>query len=234
MYLITGSTGFLGKSIVNHIDKSKIVTLGRKNDSNIIFDFEKNSEINNNHYDSKIDTIVHVAGLAHVFDENKLGKNKMNIVNVEGTIKLLCYAKKLKKLKKIIFISSVSVYGADNGKNINEDYLPNPITRYGRSKLDAEKLIIDWVNKNNIKYYILRLPLVVGENPPGNLKKMIYAIKKNRFFIIDNGKAKKSMVLADDIGKLISNLKGKSGVYNLTDGYHPSFKEISLVICNKY
>ena len=63
---------------------------------------------------------------------------------------------------------------------------------------------------------------------------MIIAIKNNRFFIIDNGKAKKSMVLANDVGKLISNIRGESGVYNLNDGYHPSFKEISIVISNKF
>ena len=234
MYLITGSTGFLGKSIVKYIDSTKIVRLGRDKNSEIIFDFEKNNQIDNNQFNLKIDTIIHAAGLAHIYPSDKSEKNKMNKINVTGTVKLLNYAEKLKKLKKIIFISSVSVYGIDNGKNINENYSPSPNTIYGKSKLDAEKIIIDWAYKNNIKYYILRLPLVVGETPPGNLKKMINAIKNNRFFIIDKGKAKKSMVLANDVGKLISNIKGKSGVYNLNDGYHPSFKEISKLLSKKF
>ena len=42
------------------------------------------------------------------------------------------------------------------------------------------------------------------------------------------------MVLANDVGKLISNIRGESGVYNLNDGYHPSFKEISIVLSNKF
>ncbi len=234
MYLITGSTGFLGKSIVKHIDSTKIVSLGRDKNSNIVFDFEKNNQIDNNEFNLRIETIIHAAGLAHTYPSDKSEKNKMNTINITGTFNLLKYGEKLKKLKKIIFISSVSVYGIDQGQNINENYSPSPNTIYGKSKLGAEKIIIDWAIKNNIKYYILRLPLVVGENPPGNLKKMIVAIKNNRFFLIDNGKAKKSMVLANDVGKLISNIKGKSGIYNLTDGYHPNFKEISLVISNKY
>ncbi len=234
MNLITGYSGFLGKSIVKHFDPKKIVRLGRNKNSDIVFDFEKNNQIVNNEFNLRIETIIHAAGLAHVYPSDKSEKNKMYLINITGTVKLLKYAEKLKKLKKIIFISSVSVYGIDQGQNINENYSPTPNTIYGKSKLEAEKIIIDWAIKNNIKYYILRLPLVFGENPPGNLKKMITAIKNNRFFLIDNGKAKKSMVLANDIGKLISNISGESGVYNLNDGYHPSFKEISIILSNKF
>ena len=78
------------------------------------------------------------------------------------------------------------------------------------------------------------MPLIVGYNPPGNLGNMINSIKKNRFFLVDNGKAKKSMVLANDVAKLIINIKGQSGIYNLTDGHHPSFNEITNIITDKF
>jgi NAD dependent epimerase/dehydratase family enzyme len=74
------------------------------------------------------------------------------------------------------------------------------------------------------------LPLIVGKNPPGNLGKMIEAIKNNRYMSIDSGKAKKSGVLASDVAELIANSFTIEGVYNLTDRYHPSFREYEKLI----
>jgi nucleoside-diphosphate-sugar epimerase len=77
------------------------------------------------------------------------------------------------------------------------------------------------------------LPLIVGPNPPGNLGAMIRGIKNRYYFNIDGGAAKKSMVLATDIARFILKAAEKGGTYNLTDGYHPTFKELSKSIANK-
>ena len=82
------------------------------------------------------------------------------------------------------------------------------------------------MQKNEVDYCILRLPLVVAHRPPGNLGKMIAHIKKGTFFFVNQGKARKSMVLASDIATLTQQKKMLSGVYNLTDGHHPSFYEV--------
>jgi nucleoside-diphosphate-sugar epimerase len=73
----------------------------------------------------------------------------------------------------------------------------------------------------------LRLPLVVGNNPPGNLGAMLNLIKNGYYFNIGGGRAKKSMVLAEDVAKSIISASSVGGIYNLTDGYHPSFEELS-------
>jgi len=62
---------------------------------------------------------------------------------------------------------------------------------------------------------------------------MIRAIKSGKYFNIGNGEARKSMVLADDIAKYLLISSNYGGVYNLTDGKHPSFKEISFKIANE-
>jgi nucleoside-diphosphate-sugar epimerase len=101
---------------------------------------------------------------------------------------------------------------------------------YGLSKIKAEKIIQHWCESKNINCTILRLPLIVSTNPKGNLKSMINAIKYGYYFNIGNGNAKKSMVLADDIAKIIIKVSKIGGTYNLTDGRHPNFKEISKLI----
>ena len=89
------------------------------------------------------------------------------------------------------------------------------------------------VKKNNVLLTILRLPLLVGKNPPGNLGSMIKGIQKGYYFNIDGGKAKKSMVLTEDVAHFIPVIANYGGVFNLTDGYHPSFFEISSAISKK-
>ena len=57
---------------------------------------------------------------------------------------------------------------------------------------------------------------------------MIYALKKGYYFRIGKGVAKKSVVMASDVGNFIPRLfsQSQSGEYNLTDGVHPTFAQI--------
>ena len=113
------------------------------------------------------------------------------------------------------------------GNLINENQNPNPADAYSNSKLLAENHLTKWGFENKIPILILRLPLVVGKNPPGNLKKMIQFFKSGIYISIGNNPARKSAVLAADVALFISKLDYYSnGVYNLTDGYHPKIKEI--------
>ena len=84
--------------------QKKIVRLGRNENSDIVFDFEKNNQIDNNEFNLRIETIIHAAGLAHTYPSDKSEENKMNTINVTGTVKLLKYAEKLKKIKKNYFL----------------------------------------------------------------------------------------------------------------------------------
>ena len=65
------------------------------------------------------------------------------------------------------------------------------------------------------------------KNPPGNLNALIEGIKSGKYANIAGGKACRSMVLAEDLSDFIPMVIDKGGTYNLTDGYSPSFFEIS-------
>jgi nucleoside-diphosphate-sugar epimerase len=56
---------------------------------------------------------------------------------------------------------------------------------------------------------------------------MILGIKRGYYFNIAGGNAKKSMVLASDIAKYILKASEVGGIYNLTDGYHPTYSEVA-------
>jgi len=226
--LLTGSSGFLGKIIKDHLtlNRFNIITLSRSCKSDVVCDLSEQNPLLTN----GIDTVIHAAGKAHSVPKSRNEAQEFSDVNVRGTKNLLLGLEKVSLPKQFIFISSVSVYGLEMGELINEEAPLLAKDPYGLSKIAAEQSIIDWCTQNNVIYTILRLPLLVGENPPGNLGAMIKAINSGYYFNIAGGITKKSMILALDVAKTIPLISQIGGVYNLTDGFHPSFESLSSVI----
>ncbi len=223
MILITGATGFLGQVILNNLNLLQVpsVSLGQSAENEIQCNLANEiPEI------PEVDMVIHAAGKAHSIPKTDEEKADFFKVNVQGTENLLAGLDNNSSLKKFVFISSVAVYGITGGTEIDENNPLNATDAYGKSKIEAEQLIINWCKAKNIEYYILRLPLIAGANPPGNLGAMLKALKKGFYFSIGKADVKKSIVLASDVAALIPKLNGKSGIYNLTDGYHPTFDEL--------
>lgn len=224
--LITGANGFLGKFIFKGLsNKHNLKCLSRTS-----IDYKVLLEREVPHFKQKFNLVIHAAGKAHSIPTTEEEKKQFYDVNVIGTLNLLQGLEQGGVPDQFVFISSVSVYGKEEGKLIDENSILEAKDPYGLSKIAGEKLIIDWCQKNHVVCAILRLPLLVGENPPGNLGSMIKAIVKGYYFNIGGGIAKKSMVLAEDVASFIPIVASIGGVYNLTDGYHPTFYELSTAI----
>lgn len=224
--LITGATGFLGSILYKNFDNQiEKFSLSR---SNSYYNYELENTIPV--FSNSFDIVVHAAGKAHSVPKTANEINDFFNINVTGTINLLKGLKMSSLPKHFVFISSVSVYGLTTGENIDEESPLLAEDPYGKSKIEAEIVVKKWCEEHNVVCSILRLPLVVGENPPGNLGSMIQGIKKGYYFNIAGGNAKKSMVLASDIAKFILNAAVVGGTYNLTDGIHPTFNELSKSI----
>ena len=227
--LLTGASGYLGAYLLQNLIKNNIVYTLSKSNANINCDL--GLEIPK--FTHNFDLVIHAAGKAHSTPKNEFEVEEFNKINVLGTLNLLNGISKCNLPKQFVFISSVSVYGQVKGENINEKHPLLAEDPYGKSKIKAEQIIIDWCNKQNVIYTILRLPLIVGINPPGNLGAMIRGIKKRYYFNIAGGNAQKSMVLASDIAKTILIVAKIGGIYNLTDGFHPTIRELSHSISRK-
>lgn len=222
--LLTGSSGYLGKEIVSQNSIHEIFKLNR-NAGEYQFDLSTIIPV----FDATFDIVIHNAGKAHSVPKTVEEENSFYKVNVQGTSNLL-QGLESNLPKQFVFISSVAVYGLHQGELIDENQLLEANDPYGLSKIQAEKLVQEWCKQHNVVCTILRLPLVVGANPPGNLGAMIKAIQKGYYFNIARGKARKSMVLAEDVAKIIIKASEIGGIYNLTDGYHPNFYELSNAI----
>ena len=225
--LITGAHGFLGNFVFNVLSSShKLKCLSRTSGDYKVF-LEKEVP----HFNQKFNLVVHAAGKAHSIPKTQAEKKQFYDVNVLGTLNLLRGLENRGVPEQFVFISSVSVYGRESGTGINEEDSLKAKDPYGLSKIEAEKVVQEWCRKQNVICTILRLPLLVGETPPGNLGAMLRAIDKGYYFNIGGGKARKSMVLANDVAAFMPKVANIGGIYNLTDGYHPNFFELSTIIC---
>jgi len=228
--LLTGFSGFLGAFILDVLEneKYKVIKVGRNKISEIKIDLSLDTFPKVN-----VDYVVHVAGKAHVIPKTNEEKEEFFNVNYRGTVNLLD-GLDLGKLKTIIFISTVAVYGKEKGDLIDEKTPLNGNSPYALSKIKAEQTIIEFGIKNNIKTVILRLPLITGQSAPGNLNSIVNAIQKGYYFRIGKGTAKKSLIAASDVANLIPELFNLNGVYNVTDIKDPMICEIDGIIAKKF
>ena len=223
MIVLTGFTGYLGKSIADVLRFRQIQfsTLGRVMNSDFSCDLKFEIPEFKNLKD--FDKIIHAAGKAHSVPRDLEGEKEFFRVNVDGTKNLLkgidvWVESKVNRVypNQFVFISTVAVYGLEEGINISEDQVLEPISAYGKSKLEAEKLVLDWGKEHGVNILILRLPLIFGFGAPGNLGAMEKAIKKGYYFRIGTGNAVRSMVDVEQLSDFLVNLDGsESGTYNL-------------------
>jgi nucleoside-diphosphate-sugar epimerase len=231
LYLITGGTGFLGSELTRCLSvKATIHTLGRSEGNSIICNLANEVPSFAHNYQ----TVVHNAGKAHITPRNKSEREDFFNVNYQGTLNLLAGIEKSTVLpKSFVLISTVAVYGAETGILLDEETPLNATDPYGLSKVKAEEAVLEWGKKHNVTIAILRLPLVAGPKPPGNLAKMLKAQRAGYYFQIGKGEARRSMVCATDVANIIPVVTLKGGIYNLTDQHHPSFAELALVFSQK-
>lgn len=223
--LLTGAGGFIGRAIGAELKSFEIISISRKA-GDIIHDLSSAVP--------KLppaDIVVHCAGKAHVVPKTEPERKTFFDVNVGGTRNLLRGIELSGSLPdSFVLISTVAVYGVETGVLITEQQPLIATEPYGLSKIQAEEIVLEWCAKHNVTCTILRLPLVAGPNPPGNLGSMIRAIRRGYYFNITDGDAKKSVVLATDVAAIIPRAAAVGGIYNLTDGYHPTFAEIATHI----
>lgn len=235
--LLTGASGFLGREILSRLRAAYgIVTLGRKMVEGGIQ--HVNIDLASKQRTDQLPAcmaVIHCAGKAHMIPRTPEEADDFYQVNFHGTVHLcesLIASDALPAY--FVFISTVAVYGVDEGTLIPEHYPLNGDTPYAKSKMRAERYLTEWCGERDIPLLILRLPLIAGAQPPGNLGAMIRGIKRGKYLSIGDATARKSMVWVTDVAEIIPSAMRIGGVFNLTDGYHPSFRELETCIAAAY
>lgn len=225
--LFSGASGFLGRNVRPILEQLyRVDTVGITPEDTYNIDFSHVMPL----FDEKYDVVLHAAGKAHSVPRNKEERQAFFDVNYQGTVNL-CRGLEASGLPEaFIFISTVAVYGVETGSDITEDYPLNGITPYAKSKIMAENYLRQWADYHGITLGIVRPSLIAGPNPPGNLGAMIRGIASGRYLSIARADAPKSVLMVDDIARLIPLLAQTGGTYNVCDDHHPTFGELEILI----
>lgn len=139
------------------------------------------------------DIVFHLAGKVHSVPETKEEEKEFFRVNMEGTRNLLEAAKK-NKVKRVVFYSTVGVYGKDADFHGDELSPCWPGSVYAKSKYQAEQLVLTSSNDGGPEGVVLRFPVVYGPLDRGNIAKLIKAVQSKLFFYFGDGNCLRSMI----------------------------------------
>lgn len=229
--LFTGATGFLGKNVMPFLQKDyDVTTCGITSVDMIKTNLAKEIPILDKHYD----IVLHACGKAHMVPKTEEEIQAFYDVNYQGTVNLCKGLEKVGSPKAIIFVSTIAVYGCEDGGELIEETHPlNGTTPYAKSKIMAEEYLTNWCEKHNVTLGVIRPSLLAGMDAPGNLGAMVKGIKKGYYVNIGGGKVQKSIMMSEDIANLVPLLAEKGGIYNVCDDRQPTFGQISASIARQ-
>ena len=195
---IVGGSGFIGSELLKKLEEFECTNIDKKN-SDLYSNITVIGDVRDKEFLSKNlkSQIVVLLAAEHRDDVNP--SSLYYDVNVQGTQNVLDAMTK-NNIKKIIFTSSVAVYGESEGKP-DESFPLKPLNHYGKSKMEAEKKIENWQKKdpNNRSVTIIRPTVIFGEKNRGNIYNLFNQINSGKFIMIGDGKNKKSIAYVKNI-----------------------------------
>lgn len=170
---LTGASGFIGSHFCRNHDVKRIAV--RSSSDSSLFDCDRYvvDDINGQTCWSGafegIDTVVHLAAIAHRKNDTKENLKK---VNIYGTLNLARQAA-FSGVKRFVFLSSIGVNGYQTlNKPFSVDSIASPYNDYAKSKYFAEKGLRDISIETGLEVVIVRPTLVYGANAPGSFGKL--------------------------------------------------------------
>ena len=237
---VTGGNGFIGKKIVESLIKAGVKVISLQRSKRIVqkipirrFDLSDLITINTELLDG-IDIVIHTAALVH---DSSAKDSEYESLNKDATSKLISVSKEC-KVKKFIFISTVGVYGMSSDKShISLDTPINPQTPYAKAKQLSEIELLENAS-TELKVSVLRLPLVIGENAPGNYGLLEKISKTNIPLPLSLAANKRSVVSVDVVASVIleatKSLTAFEGIHLLAESPPVSTKELIVRLRRNY
>lgn len=221
MITIFGGSGFVGYNLTNLLNKKNINF--SIFDKKISHNFpEKTIEGNICNLDNlkKVENSEIFINLAAEHRDNVKPVSLYDEVNIEGS-KNICDLARKKNVKKIIFASSVAIYGFAK-PNTDENGKINYFNDYGRTKFEAEKIYRQWYEEDPEErtLIIIRPTVIFGKGNRGNVFNLFNQINKGVFAMIGNGKNIKSMAYVKNVAAFFeysTNLKQGLHIFNYID-----------------
>ncbi|WP_299007634.1 NAD-dependent epimerase/dehydratase family protein [uncultured Shewanella sp.] len=228
--LLTGSSGFIGSFFSSNYPIKRCVVRNsnkvRHGSEHLITNLDENTNWSGVFND--IDTIIHLAGLAH---NHLFSEEDYQAVNVSGTLHLAREAANA-GVKRFVFVSSIGVNGATTiDTPFSNNSIPNPHNAFSRSKYDAELALNNLAEDTGIEVVIVRPTLVYGADAPGNFGSLVRLIHKIPFLPFALVNNKRSFISVQNLCDLLftcaSHPKAPGNTFLASDGESVSIKEFT-------
>tara|TARA_B100000787_G_scaffold165270_1_gene148952 strand:- start:130 stop:1122 length:993 start_codon:yes stop_codon:yes gene_type:complete len=227
---IVGGAGFVGSRLTTRFNKGSIFS--NRYDIDLTNQLDRSIYLNVEDIDSldqlaKVSTIINLAAV-HRDDVRPL--SRYDDVNVQGA-KNVCAAASKHGINKIIFTSSVAIYGFAPA-DTDESGGPNYFNDYGRTKYLAEQVYKSWQEEDpkSRTLVIVRPTVIFGEGNRGNVYNLLRQIASRRFVMFGDGANRKSMAYVENVAAFIEySLSFDPGlyIYNYID--KPDFDMNTLI-----
>ena len=204
--LVTGGSGFIGTRLVEDLLKDDhdvkifdkrasetypdLVTIGDVRDKQAMIDVCKGMDV--------------IYNLAAEHADNVTPKSLYADVNIGGAKNVVIAAKE-NNITRIVFTSTVAVYGLSQ-EYPDESFEVKPVSEYGITKYAAEEVFNAWIDEDpDNALTIVRPAVVFGENNIGNVHRLIEQIEKGKFVMVGRGSNKKSMGYVGNISLFLAS-----------------------------
>jgi nucleoside-diphosphate-sugar epimerase len=219
--LVTGGSGFIGTYLTTDLLKEgHKVTIYDKQKSEtypdlcIVGDVRDKEKLTSSM--SGVEVVYHLAA------EHRDDVRPTSLyyeVNVGGAENIV-YAIKKNDINRLIFTSTVAVYGLNSGKP-SEDSPVRPFNDYSKSKHKSEIVFEQWASSDDTKSLVIVRPTAIfGEGNRGNVYNLLTLIASERFIMVGSGKNRKSMGYILNLSQfLVTLLESTPGrhLYNYAD-----------------
>ncbi len=182
-----------------------------------------------------VDVVIHLAALLHAVDPSWELRGDYERVNVEGTATVVQEALRA-GVKRLVFSSTIAVYGSNGGQVLTENSPPYPETLYARTKLAAERIVLEAKRLGGEPFgVVLRLGAVYGSRVKGNYRRLLCSLARGRFIPVGQGLNSRTLIYERDAARAVAlaakHPMAAGRIYNVSDGRLHTLRQIIATIC---
>jgi nucleoside-diphosphate-sugar epimerase len=207
--LITGANGFVGRALCDKMVADGLLVRGTiRSTSHAVSLLAPVSTVLIDSVDGNtdwsaslkgVDTVVHLAARAHVMQEYEVDSlAAFRRINVAGTERLARQAATA-GVKRFIYLSSVKVNGEESSSAYTENVPPSPRDPYGKSKWEAEQVLLEISASTGIEVVIIRPPLVYGPAVKANFLQLMKIVNRGIPLPFASLKNRRSMIYLENL-----------------------------------
>ena len=173
-----------------------------------------------------------IYNLAAEHKDNVRPRSLYDEVNVTGA-RNVCQAAEKLSISKIVFTSSVAVYGFAQ-PDVDETGTLNPFNDYGRTKMLAEDVYREWLARDGARSLTIVRPTVVfGPRNRGNVYNLLRQMASGRFVMVGSGRNVKSMAFVENVAGFLAaafSLGPGEHLFNYIDKPDFSMRELVMLV----